>query len=144
MKDSFLKWYLSWSKIKKYSIKYTMSIKISLMHYMKWTRVMLTVVFVEFKLICISFFCYFISFHHHYQLVKGQLQQKSGELHSPITSDLPGFYGPHCYFIIVTYLDFFVEYLHAIYLILDRLLITDLFSNTDICDILIKQYMSRK
>ena len=36
---------------KKYSIKDTMSVKISYMHYIKWTRVMLPVVFEEFELV---------------------------------------------------------------------------------------------
>ena len=64
-------------KDKKYSINDTISIKISFMHYMKWRRVMLPVVFEEFELVCISFvavllflflfffcccfFCYFFS-----------------------------------------------------------------------------------
>ena len=42
-------------KDKKYSINDTISIKISFMHYMKWRRVMLPVVFEEFELVCISF-----------------------------------------------------------------------------------------
>ena len=38
-------------KDKKYSIKNAMSKRISLMYYMKWTRVMLLVVFKEFELV---------------------------------------------------------------------------------------------
>ena len=54
-------------KDKKYSINDTISIKISFMHYMKWRRVMLPVVFEEFELVCISFvavllFCFFVVF----------------------------------------------------------------------------------
>ena len=47
-------------KDKKYSIKDKMSIKISFMHYMKSTRVMLPLVFKEFEMIDI--FCYFFLF----------------------------------------------------------------------------------
>ena len=46
-------------KDKKYVIKNTMSIKISFMHYMKWTRVMLPVVFEESELFCILFAIFF-------------------------------------------------------------------------------------
>ena len=59
-------------KDKKYSIKDTMSIKISFMHYMQWTRVMLPIVFEEFEMVYM-FLPYFFSFHHHCQLVKDQL-----------------------------------------------------------------------
>ena len=52
-----------------------MSIKISFMHFMKWTRVMLPKVFQEFELVYVMFL--FFSFHDHCQLVKDQLQQKS-------------------------------------------------------------------
>ena len=58
-------------KIKKYSIKNTMSIKMSFLHYMKRTRVMLPVVFKEFEVRYIFFTTF--SFHYHCQLVKGQL-----------------------------------------------------------------------
>ena len=46
-------------KDKKYSIKDKMSIKISFMHYMKSTRVMLPLVFKEFEMVDIfaTFFC---------------------------------------------------------------------------------------
>ena len=54
----------------KYIIKDTMSIKISFMHYMKWIRIMLPVVFKEFELVCT--FLLFFSCHYHCQLVKGQ------------------------------------------------------------------------
>ena len=54
---------------KKYTTD-TMSIKISFMNYIKWTRVMLPVVFEEFELVCV--FLLFFSFHCHYQLIKGQ------------------------------------------------------------------------
>ena len=46
--------------LKKYSIKDTMPIKISFMHYMKSTRVMLPVVFEEFEVAYI--FSYFFLF----------------------------------------------------------------------------------
>ena len=59
-------------KDKKYSIKDTMSIKISFMHYMQWTRVMLPVVFEEFEMVYM-FLPYFFFFFHHCQLVKDQL-----------------------------------------------------------------------
>ena len=36
-------------KDKKYSVKDTMSIKISFMHYMRWARVMFPVVFEKFE-----------------------------------------------------------------------------------------------
>ena len=58
-------------RLKKYSINDAMSIKINFMHYMKWTRVMLPVVFQEFEIIYI--FLPPFSCHYHYQLVKGQL-----------------------------------------------------------------------
>ena len=84
-------------KDKKYSINDTISIKISFMHYMKWRRVMLPVVFEEFELVCISFvavllfmFLFFfvvvffaISFHCQCQLVKSQLWQISGGIGCP-------------------------------------------------------------
>ena len=39
-----------------------MSINISFMHYMKWTRLMLPVLFKEFELVCIFYyFCYSLS-----------------------------------------------------------------------------------
>ena len=70
-----------------------MSIKISFMHYMKRTRVMLLDAFEEFELVCILLL--FFSFHYHCQLVKGQLQQKSGGLQpSPPPPSSHGFYGP--------------------------------------------------
>ena len=83
------------AKDKKYSINNTISIKISFMHYMYWKRVMLPVVFEEFKLVCISFlavllFClcflflfFAISFHCQCQLVKSQLWQISGGIGCP-------------------------------------------------------------
>ena len=43
----------------KYTIKDTMSIKISFMHYMKWIRVMLPVAFEEFELV-FSFLLFFL------------------------------------------------------------------------------------
>ena len=48
-----------------------MSIKISFMYYMKWTRVMSPEVSEEFELVCILLLLF--SFHYHRQLVKGQL-----------------------------------------------------------------------
>ena len=47
------------------------TIKISFVHYMKWTRVMLPVVFEEFEVVYI--FSFLFSFHYHCQLVKSQL-----------------------------------------------------------------------
>ena len=47
-----------------------MSIKISFLHHMKWTRVMLPVVFEEFKVVCIILA---IFFYYNCQLVKGKL-----------------------------------------------------------------------
>ena len=38
-------------KDKKYNMKYTVSIKISFMHYMKWTRVMSPAIFEEFEIV---------------------------------------------------------------------------------------------
>ena len=48
-------------KDKKYSIKDTMSIKISLMHYMQLKKIMLPVVFEEFEMIYM-FLLYFFLF----------------------------------------------------------------------------------
>ena len=48
-------------KDEKYSIKDTMSIKVSLMHYMQLTRVMLPEVFEEFEMIYM-FLLYFFLF----------------------------------------------------------------------------------
>ena len=45
-------------KIQYYTIKDTMSIKISFMHYMEWTKVMFAVVFYEFELVYV-FSCSF-------------------------------------------------------------------------------------
>ena len=56
-------------KIKKYSIKDAMSIKISFIQYMKWTRVMLPAVFEEFEIVYIFFASF--SFQYHCQFVKG-------------------------------------------------------------------------
>ena len=50
---------------KKYSIKDKMPIKISFMHYMKWTRVMLPVVFEKLKVVYI-FFIILLHFYFHY------------------------------------------------------------------------------
>ena len=41
------------------------------MHYMKWIRVMLPVIFEEFELACI--FLIFFSSHYHFQFVKGKV-----------------------------------------------------------------------
>ena len=56
--------------VKDSTINDTMSIKISFMVYMKWTIVMLLVVFEEFEVVYI--FLRLFSFQCHYQLVKGQ------------------------------------------------------------------------
>ena len=67
------------------------------MHYMKWTRVILPVVFEEFEVVqWFIIFLLLFPFNYHCQLVKGQLQQKSGGGCSPLTPSLPslhGFYG---------------------------------------------------
>ena len=62
-------------KDKKYSIKDAMSVKISFLNYMEWTRVILPVVFEKFTLVSIFFFFFFaiFSFHYNCQLVKVQL-----------------------------------------------------------------------
>ena len=49
--------------------------KISSMHYMEWTRITLPAGFEELDLVCI--FSVFFSFHCYFDLVKGQLYQKS-------------------------------------------------------------------
>ena len=59
---------------KRCTIKDTMSIKVSFIHYrncITWARVKLPVVFEEFDMIYV--FWLLFSFHYHYQLVKGQL-----------------------------------------------------------------------
>ena len=48
-----------------------MSIKIGFMHYIKWTRLMLPVVFKKFELVCI--FMLLFSIQYHFQLVKSIL-----------------------------------------------------------------------
>ena len=58
---------------------------------------MLPIVSEEFELACI--FLLFSSFHYHCQLVKGQLQQKSGGLQPPPLPQAPGFYEPVFLFI---------------------------------------------
>ena len=52
-----------------------MSLKISFMHYMKWIRVMLPVIFEEFELVCI----FLISFSSHYrcQFIKGHYKRST-------------------------------------------------------------------
>ena len=52
-------------------LKDTMSVKISFMHYMTCIRVMLPIIFEEFKLVCTLLL--FFSCHYHCQLLKGQL-----------------------------------------------------------------------
>ena len=49
------------AKDKKYIIEDTMSIKISLMYYMKWTRLMLPVARKEFKVVYIFLLNFFFS-----------------------------------------------------------------------------------
>ena len=61
---------------KKYRIKYTMSIKISFMHYMKWTRVMLPVVSEKFELVSI-----FLLFFLFTIIVNGKDARKVTENH---------------------------------------------------------------
>ena len=59
---------------KRCTLKDAMSITISFMHYrnyITWTRVKLPVVFEEFDLVYVFWFLFF--FHHHSQLMKGQL-----------------------------------------------------------------------
>ena len=74
-------------KDKKKYIKDKISIKISFMHYMKRTRVMLPAVFEEFKVVYI--FLLLFSFHYHCQLVNSQLKQKSGRLQPPLPPARP-------------------------------------------------------
>ena len=70
--------------------KYTISIKISFMYYMKWKRVMFLVIFEEFQIVYI--FLLLFSFHLHCQLVKGQIWERScAEGCSP--SPAPDLYG---------------------------------------------------
>ena len=45
---------------KKYNIKDTMPIKISFMHYLKWTRAMLPIVYEEFEMIYIFLATFFL------------------------------------------------------------------------------------
>ena len=56
---------------KKSSVKDTMSIKISFMHYLEKTRAMLPVAFEEFGMVYM--FKLLFSFHYNCQLVKGQI-----------------------------------------------------------------------
>ena len=60
---------------------------------------MLPVVFEEFELVCVLFFCFtiFFSFHYHSQLLKDQLQQKSEMLQPPASLPL-SFYRPVVYY----------------------------------------------
>ena len=61
-------------RLKRCSIKDTMSIKISFMHYrnyITWTRVKSPVVFEEFDMVYV--FWLLFPFHYHCQLVNGQL-----------------------------------------------------------------------
>ena len=69
-----------------------MSITISFMHYMKWTRVMLPVVFEEFKVVYIIF-CHFFLFTSIVNCKRfSKLFSKNlGVLQAPSP---PGFYGP--------------------------------------------------
>ena len=60
---------------KKHSIKDAMLIKVSFMHYVKWTRVVLPVAFREFEVVYIFLLLFFsLSL----SIAKGQLHQKSG------------------------------------------------------------------
>ena len=59
---------------KRCTIKDTMSIKVSFIHYrncITWARVKLPVVFEEFDIVYV--FGFLFSLHYHCQLVKGQL-----------------------------------------------------------------------
>ena len=69
-----------------------MLIKISFMHYVKWTRVVLPVVFREFEVVYI-FFTTFFSLS--LSIAKGQLHQKSrdGGGGGPTAPSPSGFYG---------------------------------------------------
>ena len=73
-----------------------MSIKISFMHYMKWTRVMLLVVFEEFKVVYIFFATFFFSLS--LSIVKGLAKifsKNLGRLQPPpLPPSPPGFYRP--------------------------------------------------
>ena len=69
-------------------------IKISFIHYrnyITWTRVNIPVVFEEFDLVYV--FWLLVSCNYHRQLVKGQLQLKSGGA-AASPSQPPGLYGP--------------------------------------------------
>ena len=57
-------------KVIKYSIKDTVSIKISFMHYMKRTRVVMATVVLEESDVFLFFFLLLSSFQYHRQLVK--------------------------------------------------------------------------
>ena len=61
-----------------------MSVKISFLHYMKWSRVMLPVVFEEFKVVY-NFFCYFFLFTIIFNCKRfsKSFNQKSGGLQRP-------------------------------------------------------------
>ena len=62
MKDCFSKGGNRRGKIlKKYSMKDIMSIKISFMHYMKWTRVIIPAFFEEFEFFFLATFFFSIS-----------------------------------------------------------------------------------
>ena len=69
---------------KRCTIKDTMSIKVSFIHYrncITWTKVKLTVVFEEFDMVYVFWLPF--SFHYHCQFAEGQLSQKSGGLQLP-------------------------------------------------------------
>ena len=77
-------------KDKKYGIKDTMLTKISFMHYMYWTRVMLTVVLEEIERVYIfyyNFFCFSLTL----QIGKRSTVAKICGSEDPSPS---GFYGP--------------------------------------------------
>ena len=66
-----------------------MSVQISFMHYMQWTRVMLSVVFEEFELVCIFFAIFFFSLS--LSIAKWLTLAK---IWGAAVPQLPGFYGP--------------------------------------------------
>ena len=70
-----------------------MSIKINFMHHMKWTRVMLPVLFQKFEPVCI--FLRFFSFYYYCQEVNSRKNLERGA--ALLNPNPPGFYEPVFY-----------------------------------------------
>ena len=83
-----------------------MSIKINFMYYMKWIKVILTVVFEEFKVVCIFLAIFFFSL----QLSIGKRSTLAKIWGAAAPPSPPGFYGP------VSTIDF--KSLESIYYVL--------------------------